>query len=152
MLSVVDVGGYANLPIPAPQFQIAFNGNNDGEIPLGLYLGVFSVSCGVIALACCKFPGSRNAAYNLGCHLCQRTVTGIQKLHNQCMTFIRGNQATDQTRTDCAQATDGNIDKVEDPATKASDIEAINIESQAESDSDLDDSDFVFITAEREGI
>ncbi|WP_066014559.1 hypothetical protein [Endozoicomonas atrinae] len=86
------------------------------------------------------------------------------------MTFIRGNQATDQTRTDCAQATDRNIDKVEDPATKvpdieaqatiasdieaqatkASDVEAINIESQAKSESDLDDSDFVFIATEEE--
>ena len=116
-MPAVDVGGYANLPIPADQFQVEHNGNNDGEIPVELYFGVFSVSCCVIALACCKFPGSRNAAYNLGQHLCQRTVTGIQNLHNQCMTFIRGNQATDQTRADCAQATDRNIDKVEDPVT-----------------------------------
>ena len=43
------------------------------------------------------------------------------------------------------------VPDIEAQATKASDIEAITIESQAKSDSDFDDSDFVFITPEGEG-
>lgn len=91
-MPAVGLGGYADVPIPAPPFQNELNVNSDSGVPVELAFGLFSVTC-IAVFIYVKFPSSWENIGNFGRSICQRSIDGIKGSPNQIRNLFKSDQA-----------------------------------------------------------